>query len=737
MNRFLWAKFQLLDVEEAFTTSALRTILEDLPKNLIDTYLRIIRRTSQSVRGQAKLDTMQRVFRWVAVARRPLNIHELEEAIASKSTDTYLHFDRLPRHAGAKLVSDCSNLVVLNDGDNTVGFAHHTVKQFLFSSRNCGAELLGLTDLDSSDAEVGEICLAYLNFSDFETQLAKAPTQSHVEVKAPLAEGIVWSSVPFGGQVRDLLARNAPWRAKAVSPKESPLKFAVPVRLSPTVNLHHKYTLLEYIIEHWVYHTSSLGPHSAVWPRFRHLALYRQMDFEFRPWNESIHERRVEAITEVSKNTWMRLHHRRKLAISMDEYPTQLSIYAWAMEHNVGSLFEMLDRDVLALYFYMVRAEIFPDTLDLDVAWKTRYNDLEVILAARQTPNGPSESLNTSRQYALGWSGTFVVRLLQVAFIRSIEKPLRDERFSYFDEFIKAEITRWAGSNTWTELIVEAAVCAMQCNDRIIFEGVWKRCVDDTSLYKPLGLDWPKSTSFKAIEALLCASASHLTSTHREWDVVFFSKAYLSPEQLRWTIKHSAVCKTNSRISQSLFVAALASKKPFREMVNLWTRLGLNSQTVRRFHPMGSWKASFFASPSSFSVIEPFIKVNIPALMEELSSVSARLTHYWLSGNRSTAYKDFVKILYSIGNIWDKYRRCFSIDIFENDGIKLLEWTIAHDDTAAARALVSLYRDYVKEDDDKHTLSSLRARYPHASREMLLILLPIYSPPEYTLDADD
>ena len=195
MNRFLWAKFQLMDIREALTKSVLRTILENLPESLSDTYLRIIRRTSQSIGGQAKLDMMRKIFCWVAVARRPLHIHELEEAVALESSDTYLHTDRLPKDSGAKLVSDCNNLVVLDENDDTVVFAHHTVEQFLFSTQECATELSELMDLTSCDSEVGDICLAYLNFPDFETQVAEVPTEIYVE--APLAEEIVWSSVLF------------------------------------------------------------------------------------------------------------------------------------------------------------------------------------------------------------------------------------------------------------------------------------------------------------------------------------------------------------------------------------------------------------------------------------------------------------------------------------------------------------------------------------------------------------
>jgi hypothetical protein len=699
-----------MDIKEALTKSALRTILEHLPESLSDTYLRIIRKTSQSTGGQAKLAMMRRIFCWVAVARRPLHIHELEEAIALEPTDTYLHTDRLPKDAGAKLISDCNNLVVLDSNDNTVVFAHHTVEQFLFSIQEYATELSELMDLTSCDSEVGEICLAYLNFSDFETQLAKAPAEIHVE--APLAEEIVWSSVPFGGHIRDMLTRSALWRSKPDTRKVTPFKYAAPVKSSPTETLRRKYTLLEYIIQHWVLHTANLRPHSTAWPKFRHTALNRQLDFEFRPWNDNVFQEHVETTTKTSEKTWERLYTGHSLPISMDGYATQLAIYAWAIGHNVGSLYGLLDRDVMSRYLYMVRHEILSKTLGDRIAWETRYDHLEVLNLCPYTRLDRQGSANAVQQHTMGWSGAAVVQQLKTAsaLISSARKP-------YHEMFLEAEITRWAGSNTWTELLIEAAVCAVHCGDGLVFEDVWGRCTGDP-LFGLHDVSWQTSKSFEAIEALLCEAASQLSTVHLEWDIIFILQRYLTSQQLFWTLERSPTCKSSARIGQSLLVVALAQKWPVRELIKSWIGLGLNGQDIQPFDPVGYWKDSAFGSMDFFLAILPFQQVNVLALIE-------RLTHITTQLDQSTVQHKFTDSMYRIGALWEEYERCFSVAIFENDDIELLKWTIEHRNPAAAKALIPLYQEFLKERTSSNFLPKLRSELHNVPDDMLQILVEL------------
>ncbi|KAJ4988295.1 ankyrin repeat-containing protein [Stagonosporopsis vannaccii] len=363
------AKFQLIDIEEALTENALRTTLNHLPVSLNDTYLRILPRTFQGPEGPAKLAPKRKIFCWIATARRPLRLYELEEGLALEPTDTFLHTNRIPTDSGAKLFSDIGNLAVINDNDKTVSLTHNTVEQFLWSRDNRDDEIADLIALSSSKAEIGDICLAYLDFLDVETQIANAPTQ--VQLQAPMAHEIVWTNVPFAGHVRYVLAWTSPCRDRAKTGGQDleSLNFAVSLPLA----LNKKFVLLEYIIDNWIYHTSHLRPYAASWANFQHVALHRQLDLEFQPWNENVHQSRVDGITPKG-------------------------VYAWALQNAIGSLFGLLDRPSLYDHVYVVRDGLFG-------GGNTRKADLDMVRGFPQA-NAEDDSTPVSSQNHLeGWSG--------------------------------------------------------------------------------------------------------------------------------------------------------------------------------------------------------------------------------------------------------------------------------------------------------------------------------------------
>ena len=69
----------------------------------------------------------------------------------------------------------CENLITLDEEDEVVQFAHHTVKQY-FLGKPLDQRLNEFHfTLQDGDHEVGEACVTYLNFNDFKTQLIRRP----------------------------------------------------------------------------------------------------------------------------------------------------------------------------------------------------------------------------------------------------------------------------------------------------------------------------------------------------------------------------------------------------------------------------------------------------------------------------------------------------------------------------------------------------------------------------------
>ena len=263
-----------------------------MPEGLAETYRRILLRLQKSA---WKTKIAAKAFRWIACAQRPLQIDELKEAIKHENTDKYwrdaviMDDEQLVRSFGA--------LVCLDVEDQTIRFAHHTVLQFLFSAEKTSP----IFHFNEAQAHcfVGEMCVVYLSFSDFETSLTHRPPERKVQDAAIFQAGAM-STIPnvlgvgrslfraayrfYGGNKgttgptidHDKLFNTRHKSVKPIEPVSS--VFA------------KKYRLLDYVVTYWDYHTKWLGEENmAAWSSFRDLALNKCLPFEFRKWGLNEH----------------------------------------------------------------------------------------------------------------------------------------------------------------------------------------------------------------------------------------------------------------------------------------------------------------------------------------------------------------------------------------------------------------------------------------------------------------
>lgn len=130
------------------------------------TYARLLHKIS-SIR--ANMSLAQRAFKWIICAKRPLVITELTEAIAFQPTDRSWKAEKIPD--ASRTIQACRNLVVLDETDKTVRLAHHSVRKFLLEAPTQDSIPEFHFKLRRASIEAGELCVAYLSFSDFERQL--------------------------------------------------------------------------------------------------------------------------------------------------------------------------------------------------------------------------------------------------------------------------------------------------------------------------------------------------------------------------------------------------------------------------------------------------------------------------------------------------------------------------------------------------------------------------------------
>ena len=195
-------------------------------------------------------------------------------------------------------VNRCKGLVIWDREDGIVRFAHHTVQQFLLHSDQTGKQTGDLQcSQDEAELYVGKMCLTYLLFSDFETQIQVRPAQNRTEQPSdvPQAGPAYWIPEMLGVRSSKL---ERPFRLLGLSPSSSAhdidlgkqLRSASELKRSaPSSEVFKKYSLLQYIIDHWVLHTKGFDHTSSLSRKLQDLAMYKNLPFEFRPWGRNRH----------------------------------------------------------------------------------------------------------------------------------------------------------------------------------------------------------------------------------------------------------------------------------------------------------------------------------------------------------------------------------------------------------------------------------------------------------------
>lgn len=145
--------FQIEDICSQECDSDIRKTINKLPKDLPETYNRIISRIVRL--GEAEL--AKKIFLWVATVQRPMFLGEIREAIAVEPHQLHSDPQRFINDM-SQIVSWCGNLIAMDEEDSTVQFTHQAVKSFL---------LEGFPNQKNADFhfQQGEICVTYLNFN--------------------------------------------------------------------------------------------------------------------------------------------------------------------------------------------------------------------------------------------------------------------------------------------------------------------------------------------------------------------------------------------------------------------------------------------------------------------------------------------------------------------------------------------------------------------------------------------
>ncbi|KAF3808502.1 hypothetical protein GCG54_00006365, partial [Colletotrichum gloeosporioides] len=194
---FLWVALQLDQVCSEISDHAIRLAIKSLPRDLSETYARILGESSARDTGRHHV----RLFKFLAAAYTPLTIDQIQEVasvtIGDATWDPSKRINNIRR-----VVGFCGSLVMIQEEEQTVQFVHHSARSF------CQGVLEGFgrwkfcfSD-DEAHREIGETAVTYLSYGIFDTRLS---TQLMPKVKVDgFAQRIVQQTIGTSNPIVNL-----------------------------------------------------------------------------------------------------------------------------------------------------------------------------------------------------------------------------------------------------------------------------------------------------------------------------------------------------------------------------------------------------------------------------------------------------------------------------------------------------------------------------------------------------
>ncbi|KAG4441912.1 hypothetical protein IFR05_002596 [Cadophora sp. M221] len=154
---------QLDALAKCKTAASRRKVLKTLPRDLSETYYRILKQIDSTEIADNRL-IVQRVLRWATWGKSSLSLKELQEAIAINPGDNELDPDVIT--AENDILDLCSSLVRCNSG-GVIELAHATVKEFLTTIPSTSEYYFYRVDETSDVTDLAITCLTYLCLENF------------------------------------------------------------------------------------------------------------------------------------------------------------------------------------------------------------------------------------------------------------------------------------------------------------------------------------------------------------------------------------------------------------------------------------------------------------------------------------------------------------------------------------------------------------------------------------------
>jgi ankyrin repeat protein len=154
-----------------------RKALENLPKELDDTYSEAMQRIQSQDEEDAKL--AKQVLFWISYAFRPLTISQVRHALAVEPGNITFDEDALPDED--VLVSVCAGLVAVDQKSNIIRLVHYTTQQYFGRFRTAL--------FPDAQTSIATTCLTYVSFDAFAEGYCRSDQEMETRMhKYPLLE---------------------------------------------------------------------------------------------------------------------------------------------------------------------------------------------------------------------------------------------------------------------------------------------------------------------------------------------------------------------------------------------------------------------------------------------------------------------------------------------------------------------------------------------------------------------
>ena len=283
-NRFLWVYFSIETVCAQKTDDDKRSAISNLPKDLPSIYIRALRRTLAA----GNQDVASAMLLWAAIAKRPLSIMEMREAIAVRLRQTELRESQLITEVES-MVGWCNSLLIIDEEDRIVQFAHYSIKDTLqnlnsiLSERgfdlNIRERLAIFHISEERKAEVAsQVCCTYLWFDAFDDHdaLVSAPSRAKADLQPMnIAKNSLMATSNNALVLRSwsLLERYIRKRhtTQVIAEDQSQRRTQLEESGSLIHKLQNSHYFLAYASEFWLEHTTNLSTKDLVWGNFEAL----------------------------------------------------------------------------------------------------------------------------------------------------------------------------------------------------------------------------------------------------------------------------------------------------------------------------------------------------------------------------------------------------------------------------------------------------------------------------------